>query len=80
MAQLVSIPDPVYQALERLAQAQGQTPEELIAAWVAEHAEEGRDPLKEPHYQAFEEFFHDLGMTDEQIATAQQRASDHADI
>lgn len=40
----------------------------------------GRDPLKEPRYQTFEEFFHDLGMTDEQIADAKRRGAERANV
>ena len=81
MAQTLTISDEVYQQLRAFAEAHGQTLEEALGTLVQQAVqEEARDPLKEPRYQTFEEFFHDLGMTDEQIATAKQHASDHADV
>lgn len=43
----------------------------VLAAFLEE--QEGRDPLQEPRYLTFEQFFHELGMTDEQIADARQQ-------
>jgi len=81
MAHTLTIPDEVYQQLRALAEVQGQTPESLVAALVDQATRErARDPLKEPRHQTFEEFFYDLGMTDEQIAAAKQRAANHADL
>lgn len=81
ISQTLTISDEVYQQLSVLAKAHGQTLEDALATLVHQAIhEEARDPLKEPRYQTFEEFFHDLGMTDEQIAAAQKRTSDHADV
>lgn len=81
MSQTLTISDEVYQQLRTLAEAHGQTLEDALVSLVHQAVqEEARDPLKEPRHQTFEEFFHDLGMTDEQIAAAQKRASDHADV
>lgn len=81
MSQTLTISDEVYQQLSVLAEAHGQTLEDALATLVHQAVqEEARDPLKEPRYQTFEQFFHDLGMTDEQIAAAKQHASDHADV
>ncbi len=64
MAQTVTLPDAVYQTLERLAKAQGQTPEDLIATWVIEQEQaQGRRT-----FYSDEEFMRALGMSDEDIA------------
>ncbi|HEY7346928.1 MAG TPA: hypothetical protein VH599_01320 [Ktedonobacterales bacterium] len=64
MAQTVTLPDAVYQTLERLAKAQGQTPEDLIAAWVNEQ-EQTRERRT---FHSDEEFMRALGMDDDDIA------------
>lgn len=50
----------------------------MLEAFLEE--QEGRDPLKQPRYLTFEQFFHELGMTDEQIADARQRGAGRADL
>lgn len=66
--------------------------EELVAHVLAAPAEKRPQELRlaltaladeqvgPPRQQTFEEFFHDLGMTNEQIAEAQRRAAQHADL
>ncbi len=51
-------------------------PQELRLALTALADEQEGSPSQ----QTFEQFFHDLGMTNEQIAEAQRRAEDHADV
>ena len=50
----------------------------MLEAFLEE--QEGRDPLKHPRYLTFEQFFHELGMTDEQIADARQRGAGRANL
>lgn len=50
----------------------------MLEAFLEE--QEGRDPLKQPRYLTFEQFFHELGMTDEQIADARQRGAGRANL
>ncbi|HEY7355038.1 MAG TPA: hypothetical protein VH590_01185 [Ktedonobacterales bacterium] len=64
-----------------LAAPAEKRPQELRLALTAladEQAE--RDPQQQPRHQSFEEFFHDLGMTNEQIAEARRRTEHHADV
>ena len=64
MAQTVTLPDAVYQTLERLAKARGQTPEDLIATWVVEQEQaQGRRT-----FYSDEAFMRALGMSEERIA------------
>lgn len=39
-----------------------------------------RDRVQEPRHQSFEQFFRELGMTDEQIAEAQRRGAERANL
>lgn len=50
----------------------------MLEAFLEE--QEGRDPLKQPRYLTFEQFFHELGMTDEQIADARQRGAGRVNL
>jgi len=50
----------------------------LRAAFLEEHA--GRDPLKEPRFLTFEQFFQELGMTDEQIADTKHQGAERANL
>ncbi len=59
-----------------LAAPAEKRPQELRLALTALSDEQGGPPRQ----QTFEEFFHDLGMTNEQIAEARRRAADHADV
>jgi hypothetical protein len=60
--------------------AKDQPTEVRLAMRAIADEQAGRDPLKEPRYQTFGEFFHDLGMTDEQIADAQRRSAERANL
>lgn len=59
-----------------LAAPTEKRPQELRLALQALADEQGGPPRQ----QTFEEFFHDLGMTNQQIADAKRRAEDHADV
>ena len=81
MAQIVSIPDPVYQVLERLAKAQGKTPEDLIVAWVndQEHARQQMAPSTNQRYYDTDDWLRHLGVSDERIRQAEEQAEAEMD-
>lgn len=81
MAQIVSIPDPVYQVLERLAKAQGKTPEDLIVAWVndQEHARQQVASSPEQRYYDTDDWLRHLGVSDERIRRAEEQAGAEMD-
>ncbi|HEY7123846.1 MAG TPA: hypothetical protein VH540_07825 [Ktedonobacterales bacterium] len=62
MAQTLTLPDDVYQRLEALAQQQGITPTDLIAAWVNEFESQ------EYIFHSEEEFMQMLGIGEADIA------------
>lgn len=64
MTQTVTLPDAVYQTLERLAKAQGQTPEDLIVTWVHEQ----KQARERRTFHSDEEFMRALGVSEERIA------------
>ena len=76
MSHVLTISDDTYHALETLAQQQGQTSETLITTWVTQQTAPGveRDPLTDPHYESFDEFFLGLGMTEDEIRAAEANA------
>jgi hypothetical protein len=79
----LTISERAYQTIQQLASEQGQTPEAFIEAWAEQQARRHsseRDPYTNPRYQTFDEFFHELGMTDEEIADSKARAAKHADL
>jgi hypothetical protein len=70
MTQLLALPDDLYQQLRALAEAQGQTPEDVIAGWVIEHAAHRRT------FHSEEEFMRGLGMDDEDSAWVEAQPID----
>ena len=79
----LTISERAYQTIQKLASEHGQTPEAFIEAWAEQQAKKhdsGRDPYTDPRYQTFDEFFHDLGMTNEEITDSKARAAKHADL
>jgi hypothetical protein len=75
MSQTLSISDEAYRMLTALAHKRGQSPEAVVEVLIAEaRAEAERDPYADPRYQSFEEFFRDLGMTEEDIQQAKENA------
>jgi hypothetical protein len=64
-----------------LAAPEEQRGRELrLALQVMVNERSGRDPLKEPRYLTFEQFFRELGHTDEEIDEAKRRAATDADL
>jgi hypothetical protein len=56
-------------------------PRELrLALQVIADEQAQRDPRKEPRYLTFEQFFRELGETDEAIEEAKRQAAAHADL
>lgn len=78
MSHMLELTDEQYQAIERAAADRGQTPDALIASWIAA-LDEMPDVLVA--YET-EDWFRHLGMTEEQIEEARRIAderSQHAD-
>lgn len=64
-----------------LAAPEEQQPHELRLALAAlAEEQENRDPLKQPRYMTFEQFFRELGHTDEEIEEAKRRGAVSADL
>jgi hypothetical protein len=64
-----------------LAASAADRPRELrLALQVLADEQAQRDPRKEPRYLTFEQFFHELGETDEAIEEAKRQAAAHADL
>jgi hypothetical protein len=64
-----------------LAAPEEQQARELRLALTAlANEQEHRDPLKQPRYMTFEQFFRELGHTDEEIEEAKRRGAAHADL
>jgi hypothetical protein len=62
MAQILTLPDDVYQRLEALAEQQGTTPTDLIASWVNEFESQ------EYIFHSEDEFMQMLGISEADIA------------
>lgn len=78
MSHTLELTDEQYSAIERAAAARGQTPDALIASWIAVLDEE---PGALEAYET-EDWFRHLGATEEQIREARRIArerSQHAD-
>jgi hypothetical protein len=66
--------------LQSLADAQGRTLAGLVEAWAVERAQAPIAPA-EQRYETFEEFFTNLGMSQEEIRQAQELAeTEDADV
>ena len=70
MAQTLIVSDEVYQKLRALADAQGQTPESLIATLIEQAKQDKFRPSGHISYSD-EEWMHYLGMSEEDIAWVQ---------
>lgn len=78
MSHTLELTDDQYRAIERAAAACGQTPDALIASWIAVL---GEAPNVLVPYET-EDWFRHLGASEEQIEEAHQIASErsqHAD-
>jgi len=72
MSQVIQISDDAFHILEVLAQREGQTPAKLVEAWAMDRAP--HDPHKEPRYYTTDEWFRHLGVSEERIQAAKERA------
>lgn len=78
MSHVLELTDEQYHTIERAVAARGQTPDTLIASWIATLDEA---PV-EPAYYETEDWFRHLGASEEQIEEARRIASErsqHAD-
>lgn len=80
MSHSLQLSDETYEALRELASEAGETPEALISTGIAYHIEvrshSGHNPYTEPRYYTTDEWFHHLGMIDDEIAEADSLADD----
>lgn len=74
MSRILELTDEQYETFSQAAAAKGQTPEELLAAWI----EELREGNREPHHYETEEWFRHLGATEDQIAEAKRIARERS--
>jgi hypothetical protein len=70
VSKVIELSDDQYQAIERAAALQGQSPDALLAQWI----EELRDRERGPRYYETDDWFRHLGATEEQIAEAKRIA------
>jgi hypothetical protein len=74
MSRALELTDDQYEIFTQAAAARGQTPAELLAAWI----EELRESNQEPHHYETEEWFRHLGATEDQIVEAKRIARDRS--
>ncbi|HEY7019823.1 MAG TPA: hypothetical protein VH349_01825 [Ktedonobacterales bacterium] len=79
MGHTIELSDRAYKILSALARQRGQSLEELLEALAAQRTAD-RDPVTDPRYETFEEFFQGLGMSPDEIKAAQESAESDADI
>ena len=79
MSHTIELSDRAYNILSALARQRGQSLEELLEA-LATHRAADRDPVRDPRYETFEEFFVGLGMSPDEIKAAQESAESDADV
>jgi hypothetical protein len=77
MSRVIELTYEQYDTISQAASGRGTTPEAVLAALI----EALRDPLTQPRYYETDEWFHHLGMSDEDIAeiTRQVEADGDAD-
>lgn len=69
MSHALTISDTAYETLKRIAERQGQSPESVVEGWIA--ATSPGD--NRPRYET-EDWFRHLGMSEEEIREARERA------
>ena len=81
MSHTLTLSDEVYQRLEELAQAQGNTPEGVIEVLLSERGwrEPGRNPYTNPRYYQTDDWLRHLGATEEEIQQAKEEAAREED-
>lgn len=75
MSHVIELTDEQYETLRTIAEARGQTPAAVIAAWLEEAGE--RD--HEPRYYETEEWLRHLGLSEAQIAESARMAAEDDD-
>ncbi|HEY7351071.1 MAG TPA: hypothetical protein VH599_22370 [Ktedonobacterales bacterium] len=78
MSHTLTISDRAYETLQALASKQGKTLEAFLESWAEQHEPilQGveRNPYTDPRYQTFEEFFHELGVSEERLRRLEEEA------
>lgn len=69
MSHVIELTDEQYETLRKVAEARGQTPDAVIAAWL----EEARDRDREPRYYETDDWLRHLGVSEERIQRANAR-------
>ena len=70
----ITLSDEQYETLQQTAKEQGQTPDALLASWIA-WADQVRqqDETAHYHYYETEDWFRHLGATEDEITASRQR-------
>ncbi len=71
MSHLLELNDEQYETLLRAAQARGQAPDALLAAWL----EEIRDRDRDPRYYETDDWLRHLGVSEERIHRANAKVA-----
>ena len=75
MSHVIELTDEQYETLLKVAEARGQTPDAVIAAWL----EEARDRDREPRYYETDDWLRHLGVSEAQIAESARIAAEDDD-
>ncbi len=75
MGHVIDLTDEQYETLRKVAEARGQTPDAVIAAWL----EEARERDHVPRYYETEDWFRHLGLSEAQIAESARIAAEDDD-
>jgi len=76
MSHSVVLTDEEFQKLTGVAEARGQTPEELVHEWITEIT---RDPRTSPRHYETDEWLRHLGVSEEVIERTKAQAEQDAD-
>ncbi|HST90555.1 MAG TPA: hypothetical protein VLJ14_19440 [Ktedonobacterales bacterium] len=69
MSHVIELTDEQYETLRKVAEACGQTPDAVIAAWL----EEAHERDREPRYYETDDWLRHLGVSEERIQRANAR-------
>ncbi len=69
MSHVIELTDEQYETLRKVAEARGQTPDAVIAAWL----EEAHERDREPRYYETDDWLRHLGVSEERIQRANAR-------
>lgn len=71
MSRVFELTDEQYQIIEKVAETEGRTPQELFLAWTLE--EEARYRQAHPTHYETDDWLRHLGVSDEEIEASRRR-------